>query len=287
MRDLKISSSDGLRKAPAKARANRRKSEKKPFDVRNFLHRTLRLLVIGCSLVLLVIGVALLVQVMLASDLFRIDDIRVVGAQRLSEENIKALSDIQPGVSTFALDLALISRKIEENAWVHQARIERIFPRQLNIVVKERRPLAIINLGYLYYLDENAEVFKVLGADDGLDFPVISGFDRETLLQDPALGQRQLAQIVALIEDLAQRQTFNLAQVSEIHREAKGGLSLFTLVGSVRIKIGEDQFSAKLDRLEKVYPRLKSRLELLAYIDLNVDRRVIVQIEGQPPGAAS
>jgi len=286
MRDLKLSSS-GLRKASTKTRANRKKSEKKTFALRNFLHRTLRLLVAGCSLVLLVIGIALLLQVILASDLFRVEDIKVVGAQRLSRDTVKALSDIQPGVSTFALDLALISRKIEENAWIHQARIERIFPRQLNIVVKERRPLAIINLGYLYYLDENAEVFKVLSAEDSLDFPVISGFERETLLQNPALGQAQLAQIVALIEDLAQRKIFDLTQVSEIHREANGGLSLFTLVGSVRIKLGEDQFVAKLDRLEKVYPRVKSRLELLAYIDLNVDRRVIVQIEGQPPGAAS
>lgn len=287
MRDLKINSRDGLRKAPKKNRANRKNCEKKTFDLRIFLHRTLRLLVVGCSLVLLVIGVALLMQVMLASDLFRVDNIQVVGAERLSKDTVKALSDIQPGVSTFALDLALISRKIEENAWIRQARIERIFPRQLNIVVTERQPLAIINLGYLYYLDENAEVFKVLGAKDGLDFPVISGFDRETLLQDPASGQSQLETIVALIENLNQRQIFNLAQVSEIHRDEKGELTLFTLVGGVRIKLGGNQFSAKLDRLEKVYPRLKSRLELLAYIDLNVDRRVIVQIEGQPPGAAS
>jgi cell division protein FtsQ len=64
-------------------------------------------------------------------------------------------------------------------------------------------------------------------------------------------------------------------------------LTLFTLIGGVKVKLGEGQLSEKLNRLERIYARLKPRLEMLDYIDLNVDKRIIVRIEKQVKTAAS
>lgn len=287
MRDLKANSSGSFRTGKNKVKANRKKTQKKPLDLRKILHRSLRVAVAGFSGGLVVVGLGLLLQLLISSDLFRIDQVSISGGQHLSQKKILALSDIRTGISTFALDLDLIGRKIEENAWIRSARVERIFPRQVNIVVEERKPLAIINLGYLYYMDQMGEVFKVLGHDDSLAFPVITGFEREELLKNPEHGQAQLGLMVHLIEDLRQRESFNLEQVSEIHQEKNGGLTLFTLTGGVKVKLGEGDLSGKLDRLERIYAQLKPRLAMLDYIDLNVDKRIIVRIERQPLSAAS
>ncbi len=286
MRDFKANSSGSYRTGKRRVKANRKKNQKKPLELRKILHRALRVAVVGFSGALVVVGLGLLLQLLVASDLFRIDRVSISGEQRLSQEKILALSDIQPGISTFALDLELIGRKIEENPWVRSARVERIFPRQVNIVVEERKPLAIINLGYLYYLDQSGEVFKVLGRKDSLDYPVVTGFDRDELLKDPQRGCSVLGQVVGLIADLAKRESFNLSQVSEIHQEKNGGLTLFTLTGGVKVKLGDDQLAKKLDRLERIYAQLKPRLELLDYIDLNVDNRIIVRIDRQRNSAA-
>ena len=64
-------------------------------------------------------------------------------------------------------------------------RCDRVFPREVVIPVHERVPQAIINLGYLYYVDGGGEIFKVLSSDDRLDFPVITGIDRQFLLENP------------------------------------------------------------------------------------------------------
>ena len=287
MRDYKANSSGSFRTGTQRVKANRKKQQKKPLDVRKVLHRSLRLGVLGFTSCLVVFGLGLLLQVLQTSDLFRVDQVSILGENRLSQEEILALSDIQNGVSTFALDLELIGRKIEENSWVGSARVERIFPRQVNIVVTERVPVAIINLGYLYYLDQDGEVFKVLGRDDSFDYPVVTGFARDELLQDPQLGREQLKQVVSLVDDLKQRSSFNLAQVSEIHQEENGGLTLFTLSGGVKVKLGEGGFAEKLNRLERIYAELKPRLEVLEYIDLNVDKRIIVRIEQRLDSAAS
>ena len=274
MRDLK----NQQQKKP-KLRRNRRKQEKKPLDLRKLLHRTLRIGVAVSSALLLVTGSFFLVQLLMASDLFRVEQVKVQGHTRISEEDVIALSDIQLGVNTFHLDLDLIGRKIEENPWIKQAHVQRIFPRQVAIALKERTPVAIINLGYLYYLDDQGEIFKVLDAGDRLNFPVITGFDYEKAQGHDADYAQQLGQIVALLADLRNRRLMNLDQVSEIHRDEAGSLSMFTFRGAVEVKLGTANFARKLDRLERIYGQLQPKLQILDYIDLNVDGKVIVRIE--------
>ncbi|NOQ42148.1 MAG: FtsQ-type POTRA domain-containing protein, partial [Desulfuromusa sp.] len=262
-----------------KIRQNRRKKQKNPISWRKLLHRTLRVGVTVFSAVMLMVGGFFVTQLLLASDLFRVEQVTVQGNHRLTEQQIAALSDIQIGINTFSLDLGLIGRKIEENHWVQQAHVRRIFPRQVVINLKERQPVAIINLGYLYYLDDQGEIFKVLGAADSLDYPIITGFNYDKAQGHDAEYAQRLRQIVGLLTDLSKRNKFSLDQVSEIHHEDGGGLSLFTLEGGVKVKLGYANYSKKLDRLERIYAQLQPKLQMLDYIDLNVDEKVIVRIE--------
>jgi cell division protein FtsQ len=55
------------------------------------------------------------------------------------------------------------------------------------------------------------------------------------------------------------------------------GIELFTLEHGVTLRLGKDQFSAKLDLLERMYPQLKKDLDTLEYIDLNVPGKLIVK----------
>ena len=274
MRDLKRQ-----KKAPNKVRQNRRKKQNKTLNLRKILHRSLRVSVALFSGALILVGGFVAGQLLIASDLFRIDQVNVQGGERLSHRQIVALSDIQTGMNTFSLDLELIGRKIEGNPWVREARVQRIFPRQVAIQIRERKPVAIINLGYLYYLDDQGEVFKVLDAADQLDFPIITGFDYQQIEQRDRRYAGDLKAIVELLADLRQRGKFTLSQISEIHRETGGSFALFTVNGAVKVKLGRDNFTEKLDRLERIYAQLQPRLPILDYIDLNVNEKVIVRIE--------
>ncbi len=274
MRDLKIK-----QKTSKKVRANRLKKKKKPLNWRKILHRSLRVGVTVFSGALLLVGGFFVTQLLLASDLFRVEQVVVQGNSRLDDAKVTALSDIEIGINTFNLDLGLIGRKIEENPWVGTARVQRIFPRQVVINIKEREPVAIINLGYLYYLDKQGEIFKVLGADDNLDYPVVTGFDYTKVQADNGEYARQLKKIVKLFDDLNRRDLFSLDQISEVHFEPGGSLSLYTLNRGVEIKLGTAGYERKLDRLERIYAQLQPKLQLLDYIDLNVEEKVIVRIE--------
>jgi cell division protein FtsQ len=207
----------------------------------------------------------------------------VAELQRVSREEILSLSDIQPGMSIFELDLEMIGRKIEENPWIATASVQRVFPREVSIRVTEREPRAVVNLGYLYYADDSGEIFKLLDPEDRLDYPLITGLERTDVLDNPEAARRQLQEAMVLLEELAGRKRFNLDDVSELHIDQTEGFILYTYYGGVPVRMGSGNFTGKLDRLESIYRDLEPRLSTLKHIDLNVADRVIVKLEAKGP----
>lgn len=280
MRDLKSAK-------PPKVKGNRRKRERRRWDWKTVLQRGLGVgLLFGkLALAVLLVGGAFLAgRAVFHSGYFGVSAIRVEDLHRLSEDEVVGLSDIRPGVNIFDLDLEAIGHKIEENPWVARAEVRRVFPREILIRVDEREPRAIVNLGYLYYVDGGGEIFKVLGADDRLDYPVVTGLDRSFLLEHPEEGHRLLRQAVGLLGELRHRQVFTLAGVSEIHVSKEDGLCLYTTTGGVPVQLGFRGFRDKLDRLERVFPKLQGGLRGLKSIDLNVADRVIVKLDNRQSG---
>lgn len=267
---------------PPRVKGNRRKRQAEPRDWRKLFQRLLHLGVFCGKFALVALllgGVGLAARQIFHSGFFAVAEIRVENSGRVTEEEIVALSDIRPGMNVFDLELAMIGRKIEENPWIATARVDRVLPRQVVISVREREPKAIINLGYLYYVDGGGEIFKVLDPEDSIDYPVISGIDRRSLLEKPEDCRQQLAAAMELLDELASRRVFALEDVSELNVDQSAGLTLYTVSGGIPVHLGHNNFGSKLDRLERIYPELEPRLSVLKYIDLNVADRVIVKVD--------
>jgi cell division protein FtsQ len=272
MRDLKSNKQ-------RQVKTNRRKQEKQGRDWKKLFHRMLRISIASGSGFLLASGALLTVQMLLESGYFGVKQIRVEQQARVSEGDILEASDIKIGDSLFDLELHMIGRKIEEHPWIARADVERSFPDNVVIRVVERQARAIIDLDYLYYVDRAGEVFKMLDASDQLGYPVVTGIDRQYLLDNPDQTQGSLNLALQLMDELEDRALFNLEDVSEIHYDQQEGLILYTYIGGVPIRMGKQGYEMKLNRLEAIYDDLEPRLLALKYIDLNVTDRVIVKVD--------
>lgn len=260
-------------------KGNRLKKGKTPRDWKMIFHRGLRIVLVCGSVALGSFGTVIAARVLFESDYFGVDKVSITNLRRLSSDEIMAESDIKGGDNIFRLDLELIGRKIEENPWVARAEVERIFPREVAIRITEREERAIIDLGYLYYVDKNGEIFKGLTAGDRLDYPVITGMNRKYFLDQPKQARAMLQQAVALIEQLAERSSFSIDEVSEINVDTKTGFTLTTCRGGIPIRLGKEGFEPKLARLEKIYGEVQQRIGLIHGIDLDVNDRVIVRMD--------
>lgn len=272
MRDF--SSSTYQRK---KVAANRVKVQRTPLDLKKYL-RPLGTILLGLGGTALVAGFLYVgYRAVNSATFFRLKNIDVTSGKRLSRDEILATAAIEPGRDLLRTDLKRMGEQLSQNPWVETVRIRRYFPDSLSISVTEREPVAVVNMGFIYYLDTKGNVFKVLNQGDRLDYPVVTGFNEEEMTGNPAGTREALRQTCDLLKILREKGSFILADVSEIHYDKGYGFTLFTASGALPVKIGSSDFAAKLERFARIYRDLMAQRSTLQYIDLDYSDKIVVK----------
>jgi cell division protein FtsQ len=272
MRDFAKSSYKRGKVAP-----NRVKIQRTPLDLKKYL-RPLKGITTGLFAITLVCGVLFgCYRAITTITMFSLKSIEVTNTKHLTRDEILGLAGLEMGKDLLGMDLKRMGEHILQNPWVETVRINRYFPDTVSIVITEREPIAIVNMGFIYYLDHKGNVFKVLNQGDKLDFPVVTGLSEEELEKDPKGTQEALEATCDLLKILREKGAFILADVSEIHYDKGYGFTLFTAAGSLPIKIGAGDFNSKVERFARIYQNLMVQLPSIHYIDLDFNDKIIVK----------
>lgn len=272
MKDFASSSYQRRKVAP-----NKIKIQRKPLDLKKYL-RPLAKITAGLFVLSLVSGILYGAYRALGSvTFFNLKNIEVSSSKRLTRDEILGLAGIEPGKDLLRMNLKHIGEHILQNPWVESVRINRYFPDGISIAITEREPLAIVNMGFIYYMDSKGTVFKALNQGDKLDFPVITGFSEEELGSDPKGTKEALVATCDLLKILREKGSFILADVSEIHYDKGYGFTMFTASGALPVKIGSGDFTAKVERFARIYQDLMAQSRTLQYIDLDYNDKIIVK----------
>jgi len=260
------------------ATRNRFKRQRKKFDIRGFLKKTVRL-----TAVIVVVSLIFLVCFELygfigKTTFVRLERIEISGIKKLTRDEILSAASVKPGDDLLGMRLSRMGEQLTKNPWIASVRVRRNFPHSLFIDIQERQPVAVVSMGYLYYLDSRGEIFKPLQEGDSLDFPVITGLAEDDLIRDPAGAKETLKGVLALLQQLKQeRLGISLADISELHYDKGFGYTLFTMDRGLPIRLGTEDFNDKLERLAKVYSQLQPQMPNLEYIDLDYSDRIVVK----------
>lgn len=250
---------------------------RKPINYRSIFRKSAKV-ACGAALVSLTGFVGYEMYRMIARTTFlRLERIEVSNLKKLSRQEVVALAGVKEGDAMLALRLKSIGEQIAKNPWIAQVKVRRYFPGTLTIEVAEREPVAVVNMGYLYYLDNKGELFKPLTEGDRLDYPVLTGIAEEDIAKDPSGSKATLKTTLELIAQLKSRTDFRLDDVSEIHFDKGYGFTIFTASGGVPVKLGNGGFSEKLTRLARIYRDLQTEMSALEYIDLDYSDKIIVK----------
>jgi cell division septal protein FtsQ len=260
-----------------KVAVNKVKIKRKPIDWGKYL-RPLGKIALGVAGVALVFGILFVAcRAIGTTTFFRLRVIDVSSSKRLTRNEILALVGVEAGQDLVRMNLKRMGEQLSQNPWVETVRINRYFPDRLSISISEREPLAIVNMGYIYYLDKKGTIFKVLNQGDSLDYPIVTGFSEEDMSSNPAGTKEALKSTCELLRILREKGAFILADVSEIHYDKGYGLTLFTSSASVPVKVGSGDFAAKVDRLARIYRELLAQHPSLQYIDLDYNDKIVVK----------
>jgi cell division protein FtsQ len=124
------------------------------------------------------------------SSLFALDGVELRGATHLTRADVLAAGGVRIGMNMLSIDPQAIASGVESLPLVDDARVERLYPSKLRIVVTERRPAGVVvTAGATWLIDSNTVVIAV--ASDALPagVPIINVADASNV----ELGRRAAA----------------------------------------------------------------------------------------------
>ena len=250
------------------------------IGVGSFVGMGRRLLVLLSGFFLLFVVLAtvgyLLCGSLTKSDFFLITETRIKGCRMTTKRQILDLAGIDIHSNLLALDVKEVKKQLEAQEWVERVVIRRDFPNRLLILVRERIPVALVNLtGGLYYLDHKAVCFAPALPPEDMDFPVVSadGLDIADCNGINNDHKTETLREALRFISLAGRGNAVLPRqnISEVHLGENGNLILFLMDYPIPIYLGKGEMRTKYDKLVKVLSWLYRKNKFDAITAIKVD----------------
>jgi cell division protein FtsQ len=258
-------------------RPKRRREPRGGERFQRILRKTIRitsaLLLISC---LLFLGDRVYVY-LLENPSFRVRKIEVKGSQKIAQESLLSLASIEGMPNLFTLRLKDVAKRLEAHPWIERVTIRKAFPNKVEIEVEERRPIAIVQLDDLYYIDRKGVIFGRAGDGDGYDYPFLTGLNRRALEKDSEESKGLIAKALEVLLALEQERGAPLKEVSEVHVDKISGMYCISKADGLEVKMGWDDFREKVKRLNLVWTDLGSRGITVSSVDCSDVNRIVVK----------
>jgi cell division protein FtsQ len=204
--------------------------------------------------------------VALASPLLSVDEVRVVGAEHTTSEEIAQVAGLGSDDNLLLLSTDAVEEKAETLPWVRSAEVDRMLPGTVRVKIVERVPAMVVSLGAARWtIDSRGYVLESGAVSNGL--PILGGAETGDIevgkqlttpeIQDALKAFRSMSgalrrKVVAVVAPTFERISFSLEDGTLIRFGAA------------------ERLAAKNQVLDALLDRLKQQGRVAAYIDVRV-----------------
>ena len=228
---------------------------------------------------------------MLASDAGRLggdaqlDSISVRGASHLAVAEVAAATGVSRSAALSSLELASVEKRLEDHAWIAEARALRLPTGTLLVDVKETVPVAVVAAGspaQTFLVDASGTPFAAAEErhDEALPRIVTAG------AVAPLEPNEDIARAVQLARELHR---FGLAQpvlISIAAEDDRRGFTLRLAGLRARIVLGREDLDSKLRELARLLAADVPEIGDATELDLRFADQAVLRNEPPPEGAA-
>lgn len=222
-------------------------------------------------------------QVVAGAQALHVSEIRLRGNHHLSRGEVLTLLAGLEGQHLLQTDLEVWRRRVLGSPWVEHAALRRVLPGAVEVVVRERTPLAVGRLGSgLYLVDEGGVVIDEYGPNYAqFDLPIVDGLVERPRNGEPVVAPERAWLAAAVLRALATRADL-AARVSQI--DVSNARDAVVLLDGDRalLHVGEDRFVERLDGYLEMREALHGRVPDIEYVDLRFEGRMYVRPAGEP-----
>lgn len=207
---------------------------------------------------------------------FAVAEIVVTPTKQVRPGALLEAVDLRPGVSLWRVDPTELAARLESHPWIRRATVRREFPRRLVVDVVERKPVAILYLDQLHYVDSTGLAFVRVGEREPLDLPFVTGVEAAILADERPFARHAIRQALRVLELM--QATGLPFRVSEVHIDREQGITVFPIEPRVALTFGWSGFKTKLTRLERVLQDFRGRESQIREIDLTMGAAAVVRL---------
>jgi cell division protein FtsQ len=225
---------------------------------------------------------------------FAIQQVEVQTDGVIAPDQLRRWSGVKPGANLIALDLGAVKRNLELVSAIDSVSVERVLPRTLKIRVKERDPIAQVDIPRadgaggiavsVFQLDGNGVVMQPLDprlctvplAQINPQLPVIMGLNLFQLQPGRRVDLPQVQAALQLITAFGRSPMAGLVDLRRVDVSGSGVIIVTTGQGSV-ITFGLDNQEQQLRRWRQIYDLGLSQQRSIATADLAVENNVPVR----------
>jgi len=217
---------------------------------------------------------------LLTSPYMKLENVEIHGVDEGIKKELLQLSGLTSEQGLLSLKLESLRKKMENHPWIRTATVERRFPHSLIVQVEKEEPVMLVLLDRLFYMNKQGRLFKPVLPTEEMDFPILTGLSGTETKQ-----KENLDQTVNMLNLLrAEENRWSLQNLSEMHLNKNGGISLYFKHMQAAIKISFQNSARHMEGLKQVMKHLRKsgKINLVTQIDLNhVDGAVVSFKENQ------
>lgn len=216
------------------------------------------------------------------TEYFAVREVRITGAgPELTREAREWIND---PLARAGNNLARVDRRMLDNGLAtlpraKQVRVHKVYPDTLQVSFIERQPLAAVNLGQLFFMDNERRLLAPASARDvaRLELPIVTGLTDISAVPGCQVDSPRLAEVVDAIQFI---NTSDAMLKRELREWNLNGNNITALTrGGAEVRFGEESLLALLPKLSN---GLEQRRELrqASLIDLRIDSQIVYRPEG-------
>jgi cell division septal protein FtsQ len=197
-------------------------------------------------------GGHLLYEKLISSESFAVEKIRIMGSTRADGDMLRSLAGVQNSENIFTINLDEVKRGVSSHPWISSAEVSRILPRTIRIDVKEHRPVLLVALGALYYVDSSGTIVKRYTPGETEDLPVLTGLTRHDFENDALQTRVRLRELLSFLKVYKRESNGKAQEIEELHLDPVMGLTIVPVGDSRRVRMGHAPWGQKIRQWKRM-----------------------------------
>jgi cell division protein FtsQ len=208
---------------------------------------------------------------------FHVVAVRVYGTERVSQPELIQLAQINRGMSLLRINVERVRMRLMQHPWIREALVRRAYPNEVEIIIYERHPYAVLEGGSEYLIDGEGYILSQATPAEASRLPRVV----VKLSHLPALGERLTDPAVEaslrLLGHAHDSSFFRDNVITQIDIMNPERFVVQTPRGTFILGSSLIDIEAKLDFFPTIDEALRSSGRRAEYIDVSLEHQIVVK----------